>query len=83
MGNISDAQKRAHNKYMKKAYKQFNVKLKPLQMAILDNYCKTTESSKNNFAVVAIIEKLEKETGKTFNELAKTLDNVEHQEETK
>ena len=68
MPKLSDARKRANNKYIKKAYKQFNVKLKPFQMEILENYCNKYNFSKNNFAVLAFKEKIERDTGKSFDE---------------
>ncbi len=71
MSKLSEAQKRAKNKYNKKAYKQFNVKLKPFQMSILEDYCNKYGYSKNNFAILALKEKMEKDTGKSFDEFLK------------
>ncbi len=71
MAKNSQARIKASNKYVKKAYKQFNVKLKPYQMEILENHCNRNNYSKNNFAVLSIQEKIERETGKTFEELLK------------
>lgn len=71
MKSISEAQKRAKNKYNKKAYKQLNVKLKPFQMEILENYCSTYNFSKNNFAILSLKEKMERDTGKSFDEFLK------------
>ncbi len=68
MSKLSEAQKRAKNKYNKKSYKQFNVKLKPFQMDILENYCNKYGYSKNNFAILSLKEKMEKDTGKNFDE---------------
>ena len=79
MSKLSEAQKRAKDKYNKKAYKQFNVKLKPFQMEILEEYCNKYEYSKNNFAILALKEKMEKDTGKSFDEFLK--DNQATQEE--
>ena len=80
MSKLSEAQKRAKDKYNKKAYKQFNVKLKPFQMEILEEYCNKYEYSKNNFAVLALKEKMERDTGKSFDEFIK--ENQPEQEET-
>lgn len=71
MSKLSEAQKRAKNKYNKKSYKQFNVKLKPFQMDILENYCNKYGYSKNNFAILSLKEKMEKDTGKSFDEFLK------------
>jgi len=68
MRKNSIARIKANNKYNKKAYKQFNAKLKPFQMKILESYCSTSEYSKNNCAILAFKEKMERDTGKSFEE---------------
>lgn len=76
MSRLSDAQKRAKNKYNKKAYKQFNVKLKPFQMKILEDYCNKYSHGKNSFAILALKEKMERDTGKSFDEFLKESEEI-------
>ncbi len=71
MGKLTEAQKRAKAKYNKKAYKRAELILKPYIMDILNDYCNKIGSSRNSFISQAIQEKIERETGKTFEELLK------------
>ena len=51
MGSTSTASK---NKYNKKAYENFNVRLKPELFKIIDNYCKENGLSRSQFLEKAI-----------------------------
>ena len=51
MGTTSTASK---NKYNKKAYENFNVRLKPELFKIIDNYCKENGLSRSQFLEKAI-----------------------------
>lgn len=76
MGNSST---KAKNKYKKTAYRQMNLQLKPELMEVFSKYCKEFSYTKNNFITQAIKEKLERETGKNFDQLAaemRTTDKV-------
>ena len=69
MGKLTEAQKRAKAKYEKKSYVCFNTRFKHNEMDILNNYCQEFECSKNGLIVKATLEKIERETGKTFEKL--------------
>lgn len=71
MGKLTEAQIRAKNKYDKKAYKRILARLKPHEMEIFNDHCEKFNHSKNGFIVKSIFEKIERETGKTFEELLK------------
>ncbi len=68
MGISTDAQRKARNKYEKKTYKQLNLKLRKTQMDILNGYCKEYGVEKYPFVITAIAEKMERDTGKSFDE---------------
>lgn len=82
MSATTDAQKRARNKYEKKAYKQFNLKLKPFQMQILDEHCEKYQYPKKEFAILALKEKMERDTGRSFDEFLKENQPEPEQENT-
>lgn len=79
MGKLTDAQKRAKAKYNKKAYRRAELILKPPVMNILNSHCNKIGSSKNGFISQAIQEKIERDTGKTFNELLEEAEHCEMQ----
>ena len=71
MSKLSEAQIRAKNKYDKKTYSRTTLSLKHKEMDILNKHCEKFGYSKNGFMVKSIQEKIERETGKTFEELLK------------
>lgn len=71
----SDARLKANNEYNKRAYKTFNLRMKPYQNIIFSEYCKTYKYGKNEFLIAAMKEKIERDTGKSFEEFLK--DNQE------
>lgn len=64
----SEARIRANNKYNKKNYSRTPVSLKHKEMYILNSHCQEFGYSKNGFIVQAIKEKIERDTGKSFEE---------------
>lgn len=74
---MGKASTRAKNKYNKTAYRQLNLKLKPKIMDVLNRHCEVFSYTKNNFIAQAIKEKIERETGRTFDELLKELQPAE------
>lgn len=65
----SPAKIRANNKYIKKAYKKLTVRLKHIQMELLDKHCEKYGYSKNGFAVQAIEEKIKRDEEQHSKEL--------------
>ena len=80
---MGKASTRAKNKYNKTAYRQLNLKLKPKIMDVLNRHCEVFSHTKNNFIAQAIKEKIERETGRTFDELLKELQPIEESETIK
>lgn len=62
---------KAKNKYNKTAYKQINLQIKPNIVSILDNHCKHLSYTRSSFIVQAVKEKIERDTGKSFDEFLK------------
>ena len=73
----SPAKLKANNEYNKRAYKSFHLRLKPHQMEVFSNHCERFNHSKNQFLITAMIEKIERETNKNFDELLKELQPAE------
>ena len=63
------ARLKANNNYNKRAYKTFNLRMKPQQMEVFSKHCERFNCAKNQFLINAMIEKIEKETGKNFDDL--------------
>lgn len=66
----SPARLKANNDYNKRAYKSFNLRMKPYQMEIFSNHCERFNYGKNQFLITAMMEKIERETGKNFDQLS-------------
>ena len=79
----SPARLKANNEYNKRAYKSFNLRMKPYQMEVFSNHCERFNHSKNQFLITAMIEKIERETNKSFDELLKELQPAEENETAK
>ena len=71
----SNSQTRAKSKYNKKNYVRTPISLRHNEMNVLNNHCEKYSYSKNGFIVQAIKEKIERDTGKSFEEFLK--DNQE------
>lgn len=74
IGNINRETKsstKAKSKYNKKAYSRTHISFKPSEMAVLNMHCEKYGYSKNGFVVQAVKEKIEKDTGKSFEEFLK------------
>ena len=74
---------KAKNKYNKTAYKRISVHLKPEVMEVFNRHCEAFSYTKNNFIIQAIKDRIEKETGKNFDELLKELQPAEESETAK
>lgn len=58
---VSEAKKKANNKWVKENYKRINLALSHEEMAQVEDYCKKNNMSKNAFLKAATKEKLERE----------------------
>ena len=58
---VSEAKKKANNKWVKENYKRINLALSHEEMAQVEDYCKKNNMSKNAFLKTAALEKLERE----------------------
>ena len=58
---LSEAQRKANDKYIKENYKQVKLSMPNEEAKILDDYCKRKECSKAGFIRHAIKEKMERE----------------------
>ena len=61
---------KAKNKYNKTAYRRITVHLKPEVMEVFNKHCEAFSYTKNNFIIQAIKDRIEKETGKNFDQLS-------------
>lgn len=62
---------KAKNKYNKTAYRQVCLQIKPDIMDLLNIHCKNFSYTRNSFITQAIKEKIERDTGKSFDEFFK------------
>lgn len=67
----SSAQIKANHKYNKKNYKRVSLYVKNEEMDIIENFCKNNNYSKNNLFIEGVKEKIERDTGKSFEEFLK------------
>lgn len=58
---LSEAQRRANDKYIKENYKQVKLSMPNEEARMLEDYCKRKECSKAGFIRQAIKEKMERE----------------------
>ena len=58
---LSEAQRRANDKYIKENYKQVKLSMPNEEAQVLNDYCKRKECSKAGFSRQAIKEKMERE----------------------
>lgn len=74
---------KAKSKYNKKAYSRTHISFKHSEMAILNMHCEKYGYSKNGFVVQAVKEKIERDTGKSFDEFIKENqpEQEQHQEQ--
>ncbi len=79
----SKSQINANHKYNKKTYKRVSLYVKNDDMKVIEDFCKNGNYSKNNLFVESVREKIEKETGKKFDELLKELQPAEETETAK
>ena len=73
----SEAKQRAKKRYEGKTYKRLTLLFKLNEFKILDKFCKINGYTKNGFTVSAIMKRIEKETGKTIEELQKDYEKLD------
>ncbi len=61
MTPVSEAKKRANNKWVEKNYKRINLAIPTEEAEEIETYCKKREISKNSFFRQAAKEKMERE----------------------
>ena len=76
----SDARLKANNEYNKRAYKTFNLRMKPYQNIVFSEYCKMYKYGKNEFLIAAMKEKIERDTGKSFDEFLKEIQSKQEEQ---
>lgn len=75
---MSESQKRAKKKYEKKIYGYFAVKLKKPYIDLINKFCEIKGYTKNGFFTNAIFNQMEKDTGKTIEELKKDFEKIDN-----
>ncbi len=68
---VSNAQKKSAKKYQDKNNKRFGIIMKKPEGETLERYLKDNKYTVNGFIVQAIKEKIERDTGKSFEEFLK------------
>ena len=68
---------KAKRKYNEKTYKKVSVYVKNNEMRIIESFCKDRNYSKNNLFVESVKEKVQRELGKSIDELLKELQTIE------
>lgn len=58
---VSEAKKKANNKWVNANYKRINLALPKIEAETIERYCKEKNISKNSFFRNAAIEKMERE----------------------
>ena len=69
--NKQNSQTRAKNKYNNANYTQLNLRLSPSIVEGLKIYCNTYKLSQRELISQLILEKIERDTGKSFDEFLK------------
>ena len=59
---VSEAKKKANNKWVEANYKRVNLALTHEEIALLDDYCTKHNLSRNAFFKIAMVEKLERDS---------------------
>lgn len=72
----SDARIKANNKHDRKTYSRLTFRMRHLEMKCFKNFCDNKKYSYNNFIVTAIKEKIERNTGKSFDEFLKESEEI-------
>ena len=79
----SDAKIRANRKYTEKNYKKVSTYFSISDMEVINRYCQKFNFSKNGLIVQAVKEKIERDTGKSFDEFLKEQQQEQEPEEPK
>lgn len=69
--SVSEAQKKSAKKYQDKNNKRFGIIMKKSEGEILEKYLKNNRYTVNGFILQSIREKIERDTGKSFDEFLK------------
>jgi hypothetical protein len=79
----SDAKIKANRKYTEKTYKKVSTYFTINDMIAINEYCSKFNYSKNGLIVQAVKEKIERDTGKSFDEFLKENqpEQEQHQEQ--
>ncbi len=81
--NKTKSSTKAKSKYNKKNYVRTLITLRHKEMNILNNHCQKYGYSKNGFILQAIKDRIEKDTGKSFDEFLKEQQQEQDPEEPK
>lgn len=79
---VSEAQKKSAKKYQNRNNKRFGIIMKKYEGEILENYLKNNKYSVNGFIVQAVKEKIERDTGKSFDEFLQEKETNNNQLDT-
>ncbi|MBQ2671454.1 MAG: hypothetical protein IJG00_01405 [Clostridia bacterium] len=69
ISNEVDSKTKAKRKYNEKTYKRVSIYVKNEEMTVIEKFCKDKNYSKNNLFIESVKEKIERETGKNFQDL--------------
>ena len=69
ISNEVDSKSKAKRKYNEKTYKRVSIYVKNEEMTVIEKFCKDKNYSKNNLFIESVKEKIERETGKNFQDL--------------
>ena len=79
----SDPRIKANNKHDKKTYSRLTFRMRHSEMKCFKSFCDEKKYSYNNFLVTAIKDRIEKETGKSFDDLLQEPEELENPKEPK
>lgn len=71
MNKNNESKTKAKRKYNEKSYKRVSLYIKNEEMDIIEEFCKNNNYSKNNLFIEGVKEKIERDTGKSFDEFLK------------
>lgn len=73
---VSNAHIKATRKYEKSNYGKITIQAKKIYIDTLNQFCKINGYTKNSFVLSATIEKIERDTGKTIEQLARDYEKL-------
>ncbi len=83
ISNEVDSKTKAKRKYNEKTYKRVSIYVKNEEMTVIEDFCKNGNYSKNNLFIESVKEKIERETGKNFQDLSAQTQTAEESETAK